>query len=723
MQHVPEMSSIVLAGRSYRYGVNIFNKSPLSSPEFGISRAASLNSAIGRGLRKSKGVGFRGKERSQERNDSGTNGERRPSNDLVRRTAEPPSLPKGQLSYDAWRKESTPLRQERKDESRSSISTPGLRRENRTMRDTQNHSYGGSGYDRRESSPTSSTLRLRRGKKDIAEIDKVPKRRSRAGRFNDPDYSFGKKALERRAERTGKVGVQDEEWDPLTRKMRSNTDSEVTEGRRRPTMSSAARRAAESDRMALERNPGGSKLSKGRQAYLTKVAESSQRRISEENGSQLSLGPSEGKQGYTRRDRVWSSANTNGLFNRESRHNTDNDSNRSASPRMVNDRLPLSIPYTTPASEFLYGTSVVEAALRSRREPRRKLYKLYVYQGDNRESGDGRDAIELLAKSNGVPIIHHTESPRLLDKMSAGRPHNGFILEASPLPKLPLMSLGPLNADFPSGFTINLDHQSREEAAINGTSTFIPLPHSHRGQPRNPLVLFLDSILDPGNLGGIIRTASFLGVTAIALATRNSASISPIVLKASAGASESVTLFSVNKPAGFITDSKSAGWKVYAAVAPRASSAPIQSYSRRRSTAPVISSPPNSAPTMTTSDLLLSNPLSQSPCILMLGNEGEGLRWNLRSKADVELSIAGGAQKGRGGVDSLNVSVAAGVLCQAFLSGIGNARSSIDRKVEKGETEKEEDDDAEWKGARRDARRGRDVGDDEKGLREKGDLF
>jgi 21S rRNA (GM2251-2'-O)-methyltransferase len=50
---------------------------------------------------------------------------------------------------------------------------------------------------------------------------------------------------------------------------------------------------------------------------------------------------------------------------------------------------------------------------------------------------------------------------------------------------------------------------------------------------------------------------------------------------------------------------------------------------------------------------------------LMLGGEGEGLRMNLRSKADVDLSIRGSGHSNN--VDSLNVSVAAGILCNAFL--------------------------------------------------------
>jgi 21S rRNA (GM2251-2'-O)-methyltransferase len=474
--------------------------------------------------------------------------------------------------------------------------------------------------------------------------------------------------------RMAKGGGQDEEADLFTRKPRSAGDSEVWEGRRRPTMTSAARRAAGSDRTALERNPSGSKLSKGRQAYLARIAESSQRKTSEENIGP-GFGSAEEHQGHTLGDRDWSPVSMDSQPNRESRSGRDNEATRSILPRMVNDRLPLSIPYTTPASEFLYGMSVVEATLRSRREPRRKLYKLYIYQGENSESGDRRDAIEWLAKKNGVPIVYHTDSPRLLDKMSAGRPHNGYILETSPLPKLPLISLGSLITDGAPGFMVNLDYQSREEAAINGTTPFIPLPYS---PSRKPLVLLLDSILDPGNLGGIIRTASFLGITAIALSTRNSAPLSPVVLKASAGASENITLFSINKPAGFVTDSKRAGWKVYAAVAPRASPAQVPPRSTTHKASSSSSSHSN-APSITTDDLLLSNPLDRDPCILMLGNEGEGLRWNLRSKADVEIAIAGSGAH-RGGVDSLNVSVAAGILCHAFVSGSGSgSRKARDR--------------------------------------------
>lgn len=247
---------------------------------------------------------------------------------------------------------------------------------------------------------------------------------------------------------------------------------------------------------------------------------------------------------------------------------------------------------------------------------------------------------------------------RVMDKMSGGRPHNGYILEASPLPRLPVLSLGPFAPNaLQHGFPVALDYQSREDAAINGRSNFISVPRDPLG--RKPFVLLLDSIQDPGNLGGIIRTASFLGVTAVAISVRNSASFTPVVLKASAGASEQVTIFSVNKPVDFLESSKKAGWKIYAAVAPSLDN-------RKRS---------SGKPRFTTTDEL-GNPLLNDPCMLVLGNEGEGIGWSLRRNADSYLSIPGDEQ--RGGIDSLNVSVATGILCNSFLK---NRPLTADEKI------------------------------------------
>ena len=80
-----------------------------------------------------------------------------------------------------------------------------------------------------------------------------------------------------------------------------------------------------------------------------------------------------------------------------------------------------SIPYTTSASEFLYGTSVVYAALKI---ARRKLYKLYIVQ-ESQDSSIVDSRIKKLARLRGVSITMLAKMEvSLLDKLANGRPHN-----------------------------------------------------------------------------------------------------------------------------------------------------------------------------------------------------------------------------------------------------------------------------------------------------------
>ena len=321
-------------------------------------------------------------------------------------------------------------------------------------------------------------------------------------------------------------------------------------------------------------------------------------------------------------------------YGRSSYHSNDEQSTQRDS------NVPLSIPYTTPASEFLYGTSVVTAALLS---SRRKLYKLYIYTGDNRESIQQDIRVRELALKRKVVVERMKEDGlRLMSKMSAGRPHNGYILEASPLPKLPVVGFQAVEKRN-GAFHVILDHQSHEEEAVNGTNTNIEYNVSF---PRYPFVLLLDGVLDPGNLGAILRTAFFLGVDTVAISNRNSAPVSPVAIKASAGASETLPLVSISKPVNFIEKCKGNGWKIFAAAAPTPG--------KRTGLGNYLS----------ISDL--GHRVQDQPCLLILGGEGEGLHWNIQQRADFDVGI-NGPRIGQSNVDSLNVSVAAGLLCEAFL--------------------------------------------------------
>lgn len=325
-----------------------------------------------------------------------------------------------------------------------------------------------------------------------------------------------------------------------------------------------------------------------------------------------------------------------------------------------NVKVPDSIPYTSPASEFIYGTGAVEAALRC---SRRQLYKLYIYQGVDEELSPAKLALRKLALSKNIAIkLAFAGWDRLLDKMSAGRPHNGCILEASPLPKLPVRGFLPVSAVTESHFRVELAPQTREEAAVNGTDDRIPILHPRNlaQQPqqqahRFPVALLLDGVVDPGNLGAIIRSAYFLGIDAIVFAGRNSAPLSPVTIKASAGAAENMSLLHVRNEVDFIQRSKNNGWRFYAADAP----APGATYLDRLSE---------------DGENGNGHGITQSPSVVMMGSEGSGLSSHIKSAADAMVSIPGarhsidlGVESDPARIDSLNVSVAAALLMEMFL--------------------------------------------------------
>ncbi|KAJ5482848.1 hypothetical protein N7539_006294 [Penicillium diatomitis] len=321
-----------------------------------------------------------------------------------------------------------------------------------------------------------------------------------------------------------------------------------------------------------------------------------------------------------------------------------------------NVKVPESIPYSSPASEFIYGTSAVEAALRC---GRRKLYKLYLYQRAGEDLGPAKAALRKLALSKNIEIkLAFAGWDRLMDKMAAGRPHNGCVLEASPLPRLPIRGLHEVTSISESYFRIELAAQSREEAAVNGTVDHIPILHSQdsrsgRGSHRYPVVLLLDGVVDSGNIGAIIRSAYYLGIDAIIFAGRQSAPLSPVTIKASAGAAENMALLHAPNEVDFIKRSKENGWRFYAADAP----GPGATYLDRSTTE---------------GEEVL--PTLHSPSVIMMGSEATGLNTHIKSHADSIVSIPGARHSAHLGVeadpariDSLNVSVAAALLMEMFL--------------------------------------------------------
>ena len=323
---------------------------------------------------------------------------------------------------------------------------------------------------------------------------------------------------------------------------------------------------------------------------------------------------------------------------------------KSTNHRYTTD-APESIHYTTAASEFLYGTFAVKAALQA---GRRSLYRLYVYRTqvptEQPEHENDDPAIRKLAKAAGVEVLD-VAGPSwrsLMNKMTKTRPHNGYVLEASPLPKLPLTKLEPVDQD---SAVVSVELASEDKAL---TKAFVTeglqaeIPWRKQGG-RFPFLLMLDRILDPGNLGAILRSAYFLGVDGVIVIGHGSAPLTEVAIKASAGAAEYVPIMTVQNDNGFISMSRENGWKFFAAVAPESASVLTKEAS------------------MEDQQLQDTTVLLDHPCVLLLGSEGEGLRPRLQRKANAFSSIRGDSSA-TAVVDSLNVSVAAALLTQRFLS-------------------------------------------------------
>jgi 21S rRNA (GM2251-2'-O)-methyltransferase len=149
-------------------------------------------------------------------------------------------------------------------------------------------------------------------------------------------------------------------------------------------------------------------------------------------------------------------------------------------------RGPESLPYTTAASEFIYGHMSVVAAMKANR---RKFYNLYVHS-----RGASRDGLMSRIRAHKLfPITHEVgdEYMRALDKASSGRPHNGVILEASPLPVPPITELKTASIEDES-FSVGLDSQSAEDVIVNGKQEL----YSYKsGGWRHPLILYVDGVV------------------------------------------------------------------------------------------------------------------------------------------------------------------------------------------------------------------------------------
>ncbi len=148
------------------------------------------------------------------------------------------------------------------------------------------------------------------------------------------------------------------------------------------------------------------------------------------------------------------------------------------------------------------------------------------------------------------------------------------------------------------------------------------------------LVLVLDEIQDPHNLGALARVAESAGATGMVITDRRSAEVTPTVCKSSAGAVEHLAIARVGNVSDYLLDAKAAGAWVYGAAAD--------------------------------GEMAYDQPDYSGKVVIVVGSEGKGMRPKVAKNCDALVSIPQ-----RGQIESLNVSTATAVLIYAVLRSRG----------------------------------------------------
>lgn len=159
------------------------------------------------------------------------------------------------------------------------------------------------------------------------------------------------------------------------------------------------------------------------------------------------------------------------------------------------------------------------------------------------------------------------------------------------------------------------------------------VPHEALLRASEPLIVVLDEIQDPQNLGSIARTAESVGVDGLVIHERGAAEVTPAVCKASAGAVEHLAIAKVRNVADFLAEAQASGSWCYGAAMPGAPGA-----------------------------VSYRQPDYSGGVTLVLGSEGKGLRPRVAAACDQLISLPM-----RGKVQSLGVSAAASALLYRIL--------------------------------------------------------
>lgn len=236
---------------------------------------------------------------------------------------------------------------------------------------------------------------------------------------------------------------------------------------------------------------------------------------------------------------------------------------------------------------------------------------------------NSKNTNEVIAGKN--PVLEALKSGRAIDSILISRGSHGAIAQIVAQAKksgIPVKEVDPKKLDF---MCSGVNHQG--VVAISAVCKYSEMEDIFNlAKQRNelPFIIIADEIEDPHNLGAIIRTAECAGAHGVIVSRRRAVGLTYAVGKASAGALEYLPVVRVTNIAASIDYLKEQGLWIYGA--------------------------DMCGENWCESDL-------KGSVGLVIGNEGNGISRLVKEKCDVILSLPL-----RGNINSLNASVAAGVI-------------------------------------------------------------
>lgn len=292
--------------------------------------------------------------------------------------------------------------------------------------------------------------------------------------------------------------------------------------------------------------------------------------------------------------------------------------------------------------DYIFGTHAVKAALTA---GKRRVLELYTYNNVDPE-------ITKLAENKFGILPRMVRDKHALNVLCKNGVHNGVVLKTR---KLDVPYLKELGRAEDGKYTLTIENS--EDGTISEESKLV-LRDAKKDETEEfyPLMLYLDEVTDPQNMGSVLRSAFFFGIDGVILPDHSTAKLGPIAFKASAGALDLIDLYQTESSLKFIDSVRKNGWHVISTSGKPDEVSNDELADKHPKTISQLASK-----FIDLEDLQII--LRKSPVMLVIGSEGEGVRTNVKLRSDYLVGIP----KYRSDdviVDSLNVGVATGVILQ-----------------------------------------------------------